>query len=395
VRDVSIRTKLTVVILVLFVAGSVSVVVVLNQMYAATIDAVAGQALDDARSTFVGLEAAEVAKLGAALDVIRTKDDLRELFLAGERRALYDAALPLFTELERDYDITHWYFEMPPPDSTVFVRVHNQEKFGDSLTERHVYQQAVESGEVGLGKELGQTAFALRVVKPYYAQDGSTVIGYIELGQEIDHFLVEMKEQTSADFAMIVRKELLDRESWASVREVKGLEDNWDDHPTNLLVDSTIDSDLLNEYVGDPRDIPPGGEVLERIEEGGRTFVRAVFPVLDSTGEQVGGVIVLQDVTHLTKSMRDVRVTLLVIGAILGTGMVIVMLFIVNKLVFERLDRMVTILESASIRVAGGDFSVGETVEPMSNDEMGRFEEFFGRFLTVVGGALKELSRRS
>jgi hypothetical protein len=394
VATLSIRTKITLVVLGLFVAGSVSVVIVLNQMYESTTDLLAREAIERSAATFEGLEEAEASKLGSTLDAIRTRADLIELFVAGDRDALYEASLPLFEHLEDEYDITHWYWETPPPESDVFLRVHNAEIFGDSLTERHVYTEAVRTGEPSYGKELGQTAFALRVVKPIPGADGE-IVGYLELGQEIDNFLLQMKEQTGGDFALIVEKEHLDRDSWASVRQVAGLRDNWDDHPDNLLVDATIEADLLTRYDGMLDDIPPGGEVLQTVREGGRTFLRGIFPVWDSAGDQVGGVIVLQDITEVTSSVNEVRTTLLAVGAALGTAFVLGLLVLLNRLVFARLGRMMTHLEEASVRVAGGDFDVpAPSYGSGPPDEIGRFEEFFERFLSVVADALSRLSKR-
>jgi hypothetical protein len=38
---------------------------------------------------------------------------------------------------------------------------------------------------------------------------------------------------------------------------------------------------------------------------------------------------------------------------------------------------------------------VGEAVRPERDDEVGRFEGFFGEFLTLVGNTLRTLSERA
>ncbi len=66
------------------------------------------------------------------------------------------------------------------------------------MVDRATLTKAIETKGLGAGKELGKTAFALRVVRPWFGQDGK-LLGYLELGEEIDHFLGRMKAQTGDD----------------------------------------------------------------------------------------------------------------------------------------------------------------------------------------------------
>jgi methyl-accepting chemotaxis protein len=51
-------------------------------------------------------------------------------------------------------------------------------------------------------------------------------------------------------------------------------------------------------------------------------------------------------------------------------------------------------MQDLSVRLAGGDFSVGDSVPPTNNDEIGAFEAFFGKFLGVVRNTLVDLTER-
>jgi signal transduction histidine kinase len=65
-----------------------------------------------------------------------------------------------------------------------------------------------------------------------------------------------------------------------------------------------------------------------------------------------------------------------------------------DRLVFRRLERMTTEIEGASVRLAGGDYEVGDAVKPGGADEIGRFEEFLARFLRTIGSTLREFEKR-
>ena len=81
-----------------------------------------------------------------------------------DRRRFLEVATPIFKELERSHGVTHLYAHLP--DRTNFVRVHRPELHGD-LVERATLKAAATTGRIGAGKELGATAFALRVVQPW------------------------------------------------------------------------------------------------------------------------------------------------------------------------------------------------------------------------------------
>lgn len=391
-RRTPIRAKITLVVALLSVVTAVGVVVLLDQMYASSADLLATQSLNSSMSAFATLEEAATDKLGAALEVLRTRDDLRELYVAGDREELVAFATPLYAALRDEYGVTHWYFIEPGPESRVVARIHSPDKYGD-VVERMTYREAVESGDMGAGLELGQTAFALRVVMPYLDANGE-IIGYMELGQEIHEFLDEMRSGAGGEYAMFVQKTHLDRDAWASTRESAGLEDDWDSYGENLLIDSTSASESLERYEGDIEAIPAQGEVLGRVDEGDRTFVRSIFPVRDASGAAMGGVLVLTDITQAKERAEAIRATLLLVAAVVGIGAMVALIVAMNRLVFDRLDAMMAEMRATSVRVAGGDFTVPTWAASRARDEIGEFEGFFRDFLELIVRALDDLSRR-
>jgi hypothetical protein len=144
------------------------------------------------------------------------------------------------------------------------------------------------------GKELGRTAFALRVVSPWRDARGR-VIGFMELGEEIDHFLTRMKSATGDEFGLVVKKEFLDEEAWAEV--LGAARNTWNDRPDVVLVDTTSFAQGIADFTGTLDDVPAEGMMLDRREERGITWVRGVFPIMDASGRRVGGLFILHDVS--------------------------------------------------------------------------------------------------
>ena len=386
----SIRLKVGLAIASIFVVAGAGVVWTTSTQFDNARDRAAHDALSVAANSFAALETQDIEKLSAVNDVLRSRADLQELFVAKDRDGLYEATAPLFEELREKYGITHLYFIEAEPDSEIFLRVHNKDKSGD-VNERDTYTLSVESKSYGAGKDLGKTAFALRVVHPWYDEAGD-LIGYVETGQEVEKFLEIMSEQTGDEVALLLKKDGLDAEAWATMRENRDEEDNWDEFPDFVVAYTTDEAIGGNSIEGfDIDSLPEDGDIFSDKVEGGTPTALGAFPVTNTLGERAGAVIVERDISELADNLNASRtqtVFLLVAVGVLLIGIVILML---NALVFRRLNSMIANMEDASTRLAGGDFDIN-LPEPKSDDEIGQFEKFFAGFLGAVSSTLKQLS---
>jgi hypothetical protein len=354
----------------------------------------AEQAIDAASAGLRAMEQADVEKLDAALLALSAHPGLLEAFRAGDRARFLAVATPLFERLRQAHGVTHFYAH--GPDRVAFARVHAPALFGD-LVERSTLATAMSTRGIGAGKELGATAFALRVVEPWVV-DGQTV-GYLELGEEFGHFLGRLKKQTDDDYALLVSKVGpaagvgLRRDAWGAMRARQGRPDDWDAYQDVVVVEDTAGdrTALEGARVGN---LKPGGQLLGEVTRSDRTYARGLIPVTDASGGQVGGVVVLHDISQLRDGMRRARAGILVTLGAVAVIMALLLLALVQRLVFARLDRMKTTLEDLGARLAGGEYDVGRLAATGPKDEIGRFEEFFGAFLLVIGGLVKELTAR-
>ncbi|HEX9399529.1 MAG TPA: cache domain-containing protein [Anaeromyxobacter sp.] len=245
----------------------------------------AKDALARSAAAFTAMERAEVEKLSTALDALIADPAFVEPFRARDRARLLAVARPRFEKLEAEQLVTHWYFIEPEPSKTCFLRVHSPDTFGDVIA-RDTLAAAIATKQVGSGKELGKTAFALRVVKPIRV--AGEVVGYMELGEEIGHFLARLKAQTGDDFAILADKGRIDRKELAKLRG----EDRWDERRDVVLIESTVWNEATVDLGAALEKIPDGGTRIPAWIDGSGRYVGGAFPVRDAANRLVGALFV-------------------------------------------------------------------------------------------------------
>jgi len=259
---------------------------------------------------FEDYEANLTKTLESSVDIMVTNEKMAEIFLTGSRDELYNYSIDLFNHLKRKNYFTHWYFLYPEEKGTCFLRMHNRTLYGDKIT-RFTYKKCIETKKLYSGKELGKTAFALRAVHPWYYKN--KLIGYIELGIEIESFFQNLKRIFGAELGLIVDKSSIDEIKWASVRKEKGLRSNWDDHHTYLLIDKTTDNKELINLKDISENIPAEKKILSIKKNKGKHYMRGIIPLSDASGKKVGLIYFLKDVTNIFSKLSDQALILMVI----------------------------------------------------------------------------------
>jgi hypothetical protein len=369
-RTFSAETKLLLAVLALSVcAGTVGAELVARH-FEEKIEEVGEQVLFGAAETFAVQQRTEVEKLSAALDVVMASTELKAAFRAGDRERLLRLAAPVLELLKEHSRITHWYFHSAEASPRVFLRVHRPELFGDAVS-RITLRRAIDTGDVGAGLELGRTAFALRVVRPWVV-DGQ-VIGYLELAEDIDHFLTAMKGRTGDEYGLLVRKKYVDAAAWAAAMGPRA--SSWDASAEALVVDATSSTDGILDWRGDVEALPARGLTLGETEQSDRALIRGVFPVTDAAGRRVGALFVVHDFTAHHIAAREghgFALAVMVACAIAAAGGVALL---AHLMVFRRLARLRARLE----RRAAGLTPVGRPGQMTSPDDLGRLETLFER----------------
>ncbi len=201
---------------------------------------------------------------------------------------------PLAGRLKREYGITHLYFIAP--DRTCLLRAHCPPKHGDRI-DRFTCMQAERTGDDAWGVELGPLgAFTLRYVRPW-RQEGQ-LLGYLELGMEVEHLAAAMAETLDADVATLIRKKYTSREKFEAGRELFGFTGRWDEYPHFVKAQQTLPQLPAEVARRLALDLDPHSElVLFGAREGRRRFACASVPLPDAAGRDAARLIVLRDVT--------------------------------------------------------------------------------------------------
>ncbi|MEW8220370.1 MAG: cache domain-containing protein, partial [Candidatus Thiodiazotropha taylori] len=128
---------------------------------------------------------------------------LSEVFASYDREALLAYTEALFKELKRDYNVTHFYFTKP--DRVNLLRVHAPGRHGDRI-DRVTTLRAEQNSTLSYGVELGPLGtFTLRVVSPWHDSRTGRLIGYLELGMEIDHVIDRLRDIFGFDVAVAIQ----------------------------------------------------------------------------------------------------------------------------------------------------------------------------------------------
>jgi hypothetical protein len=382
----SIRVKLIVPLVVGLAIIAVAIAVLMRFVHQRGVDQAALHEVQQAAAALAGIQAAEEDRLSALLDVIEEDDSLTEAFARGDRAALMADAGALLEKLRGAHEVTHWYFHPADPSAGVFLRVHQPDLFGD-VVRRPSFRKAVATGTEARGIELGRTAYAVRVVRPWLSK--GRLLGYVELGTDIHAFLIRLSRLTGDEYGLLLDKRRLDRVSW---QRVTGHPERWDARSELLEVANTGGDGSLTAGLERMAQVPRQPELLGRETEQGRTWARGIFPLLDGEGKVVGAVVERHEISTLLAGVDELRLQVVVLVVLLATALAALVIFLLEALVFEPVARMTRTLEELPERMARGDWRALDG-PPQSDDEIGRFEAFLDTAIDAVGSFVTDARR--
>ncbi len=382
----SIRLKLVLPLVLGLGLIAVATAVLMRFVHERAVDQAALRELEHAAEALTSQEESEKDRLAALAEAISGDESLAELLARREKAGLLAEAGPMFQQLRDAHGVTHWYFHDADPSRGVLLRVHRP-TLSDDVVRRPSFLRAVESGQMVSGREFGRTAFAVRVVRPWH--DGGRIIGYLELGTDIHTFLGRLKRVTGNDYGMLLDKRQLEPASWASVT---GHPERWDQRPELVAITSTDGSDAMFGTLGRVAEIPGKATLLARVKVGGRLVARGLFPLRREDGAVVGAVVVMHDITSLMGGVAELRFRVVILVVLLAAALAALVVFLLETLVFERVERMSQTLEHLPERLARGELEPPEVAQRV-DDELGRVEGFLDQAIAAVGSFVAEARR--
>tara|TARA_R110002095_G_scaffold163200_1_gene141355 strand:+ start:20190 stop:22148 length:1959 start_codon:yes stop_codon:yes gene_type:complete len=250
-------------------------------------------------------------------------EKLQEAWSSRDREELLQHAAPIYERINASNRVTHFYFI--DLNQTCFLRVHRPAQYGDTIS-RKTMQQAATTGKTSYGIELGKFGhFTLRVVQPWLV-DGK-LVGYIELGEEIEHITPKLSEVLGVQVVLAIEKRCLDRTQWERGLTILGQTGNWDQLANFVIIDQTIKTippALLSQIDSGKRENTP----VSLTDSSTRKIYRGeIMPLMDASNQQVGSLVVLKDITQLVTKLRKTAGILLIVGFVVG-GVLFVICYI-------------------------------------------------------------------
>jgi two-component system NtrC family sensor kinase len=256
----------------------------------------------------------EADHLNTFIDFIMNDPKIYRSYLAKDRQLLYENTKFIFRNIENRHHITHFYFHNP--DRTCFLRVHKPSSHGD-LIDRYTLKKAAEGRAVSYGIELGPFGtLTLRVVQPWWVNN--KLIGYIELGREVEYIIPAMKDILGYDFFFLVNIRHLNRQMWEEGLKISGHQGRWEEIPGHVIIGRTMDSapKEINNYM---EMFPAEKEnLIFKITEGDKKYRGGFGPLKVASGEDIGEIIAIKDFTGDVAKQQVSTILVIVCMAVLS-----------------------------------------------------------------------------
>jgi len=260
--------------------------------------------------------------------VLRTMMDNRAIeavFASLDRDALIREVGPLFETLRADHRITHLYFDSPGLVNV--LRLHSPGEFGD-LIERTTMIGARDQGKAVHGLELGPLGtLTFRLVTPWRRSDG--ILGYLEIGEEIEYLVEEIHDSLSVDLFVLVDKRFMLPQQWHHGLALLNRQGSWDRFGSHVTVAQTaaqVPSALNDSVLASLR---AGG--TEVFEDGNRVLHLAMLPLVDAGGRRIGDLVVMRDITALQTTFQRSVTAVTMLSLLAGAGVLGLFYFALDR----------------------------------------------------------------
>lgn len=273
-------------------------------------------------------------KLAALLKLVVRDAAWQQAFEQRDRSRLLAEVDPVFRQLRAQHRIPHLSFMTP--EREMFLRVHNPQQFGD-IIERKSAREAARLGQVASGLEAEPSGlFTLRVVAPW-RDAGNKLLGYVEIGTEIDQTLVELQHIVRHDFVMLIDKKNLQKEAWLS--GLKSIERavEWDQFPGHVVIgrSAAVTDEVLGLYRSAVLSESLADQTI-KASLGSRSLAFDESPLLDLNGTTLGRIVIIRDV-----SAAEIAQRYLILRAVVGLAVIWAVLMLLARRVIKQVhDRL-------------------------------------------------------
>jgi diguanylate cyclase (GGDEF)-like protein len=285
--------------------------------------------------------------LRTLMHVLGRDEALRAALARRDRAALLARAAPMFEDLRREYGITHFYFS--GPDRVNLLRVHAPDRYGDTI-DRFTTLQAERGGAAAHGVELGPLGlFTLRLVVPWREEKTGRLLGYVELGMEVDHVIEHIRNVLAVDLFVLIDKKFLKRKDWEDGTRAIGRTPDWErfaEIVVSLHGGQAIPPALAARLA---QHAFAGGASMMEVVFGGSAYRAALLPLQDAAGRDVARLALLVDISPEVDTARHAVYIGSLTGLVTGGALFVFFWWLVGR-VGRRIERDERALEELAMR---------------------------------------------
>jgi len=292
--------------------------------------------LDGVQELFEKQIESDTELLSTILELVAKDEGLQKAWETKDRNFLLQLSAPLLKEMGAKHRITHFYFHNP--DRTNFLRVYDPDRFGD-VVNRFTLLEAVRTGQNSAGIELGKLGtLTLRVVHPW--QIKGKIVGYIEMGEEIDPIIEKLHNILDVELYISIYKNFLKEENWKAGMWLFNRHNDWDFSPYAVIVSQSL------------KNVPKSLNVF--LEKGKHDYMEmatdlklsinqlnyrvGVIPLFDAGEREIGDMIILYDVTEHLSSFKKTILLIFSYSALAGLLLFIIFSVFLGKLESQIVD---------------------------------------------------------
>ncbi|MBN2895421.1 MAG: hypothetical protein JXK05_05970 [Campylobacterales bacterium] len=187
--------------------------------------------------------------LGIAAKTVAADPQTHQALSNADIEALSNRWAPLYRELNQTHRLTHFYFF--DARRICLLRLHGPQKRGD-LINRFTALEAEWRGRASYGLELGPLGtLTLRYVQPIYNVE--KLIGYVELGKEIEDLLEQLGKSFGVELMLMIKKSYLNQKEWEAGMSMLRRSASWSEYNDTVLAYASAQAHLQGSLVFNDR----------------------------------------------------------------------------------------------------------------------------------------------
>jgi PAS domain S-box-containing protein len=266
----------------------------------------------------------------------------------------------VFMTLRRENGLTHCSYFTAAGD--YLLRVYNPGTKG-GRNDRFTMQEAQRTGRTVSGLELGSGGIlSLRVVQPVFV--GDAVVGYLELGKEIEDILQQVPGNSRQQLAVAIHKSLLNRDHWEEEMRLQGRNRNWDRFARSVLMYTSRERFADTFAVLDGRDpilfgSDQGGSGA--VHRGGMDWRISALPLQDASNREIGVLLAISDTSAEQAAFRRLATMTVAGGGVVLAGL-LALVFVLLRRTDEGILAQQAVLRNNEEHLAAILRSIGDGV---------------------------------